>query len=164
MRTAVVDSSVLINLTHLSLVRELSLFFDRVYVPRAVQIEVNRKGRYRYRLNKLFETSILRRCAVANEWNVRLLSPDLDLGEAEAVIQAQERGAVYFIGDEKRARKVAENMEQKTVGTLKILARLHQEGRAPELHRMVQKLRRDLGYRVSQELVQEAAEKASEPI
>jgi predicted nucleic acid-binding protein len=127
-------------------------------------VEVNRKGKFRYRLNKLFEASILRRCAVANEWNVRLLQADLDLGEAEAIIQAQENAADYFIGDEKRARKVAENMERKAIGTLRILARLNWEGRAPELNRMVEKLRRDLRYRVSDELVQEAIGKASEPI
>jgi uncharacterized protein len=163
-RIAVVDSSTLINLTHLDLVRELSLFFDTVYVPRAVQREVNIKGRFRYRLNKLYYTSVLRRCTVANEWNVKLLQPELGLGEAEAIIQAQENGAAYFIGDEKRARTVAENMERKAVRTLGIIARLHREGRAPELNQMVGKLRRDLRFRVSDELIKEAVERASEPI
>ena len=164
MRTAVVDSSVLINLTHLDLVRELSLFFDRVYVPRAVHKEVNRKGRFRYRLNKFYETSILRRCIVANETNVSLLQAELDLGEAEAVIQAQEQDASFFIGDEKRAREVARNMGQKPIGTLAILARLERDGQAPELARMVSKLRRDLHFRVSDELVKQAIETAAEPI
>jgi uncharacterized protein len=163
-RTAVVDSSVLINLTHLNLIRELSWFFDRVYVPRAVQKEVGRKARFRYRLNKLFETSILRRCAAGNQWNVRLLQPGLDLGEAEAIIQAQEQGAEFFIGDERRAREVAKSMDKKAVGTLGILARLHRVGLAPELGVIVDKLRRDLRYRVSDELVQKAVENASEPI
>lgn len=164
MRTAVVDSSVLINLTHLNLARELSLFFDRVYVPRAVQMEVNRKGRFRYRLNKLFESSVLHRCVAGNEWNVRLLQTDLDSGEAEAIIQAQELGAEFFIGDEKRARDVAKNMKQKAVGTIGILARLYQDGRVRDLDLLVRKLRRDLRYRVSDELVHEAIEKASTPI
>lgn len=44
MRIAVIDASPLINLTHLNLATDLSLFFDRVYVPRAVQKEVNEKG------------------------------------------------------------------------------------------------------------------------
>ena len=164
MRVAVVDSSVLINLTHLNFVRELSLFFSQVYVPRAVQMEVNIKGRFRYRLNNLYETSVLSRCLVANEWNVKLLQPELDLGEAEAIIQAQERDAAYFIGDEKRARDVAQKMRRKAIGTLGILARMHLHGRAPELEVMVKKLRRDLQFRVSDELVLEAIERATEPI
>jgi uncharacterized protein len=163
-RTAVVDSSVLINLAHLNLVHELSWFFDRVYVPRAVQKEVNRKGRFRYRLNKLFSTGVLRRCMVANEINVSILQAELDLGEAEAIIQAQENDAPFFIGDEKRARDIARNMGRKPVGTLAILARLELDGHAPEITRMVGKLRRDLQFRVSDEIVKQAIRTASEPI
>lgn len=164
MRTAVVDSSVLINLTHLNLVRELSLFFAEVYVPCAVQSEVNQKGRFRYRLNHLYRTSVLTRCLVVNEWDVRLLRPELGPGEAEAIIQAQERDSAYFMGDERRARNVARRMRRKAIGTLGILARLHLHGRAPQLPVMVEKLRRDLQFRVSDELVRKAIERASEPI
>jgi predicted nucleic acid-binding protein len=74
----------------------MSLFFDVVYVPRAVQREVNRKGRFRYHLNKLYRTGLFCRCEAADETNVRLLLPELDEGEAEALIQAQEREAVFF--------------------------------------------------------------------
>jgi predicted nucleic acid-binding protein len=163
-RVAVIDSSVLINLTHLNLVSELSLFFDRVYVPRAVQQEVNRKRRFRYRLNKMYESSVLSRCLVVDEWNVKLLQPGLQVGEAEAIIQAQEMGAAYFIGDERRAREAAEKMRRRAVGTLRILARLDLHGRAPNYKAMVEKLRRDLSFRASDELVREAADRASEPI
>lgn len=164
MRTAVVDSSTLINLTHLNLVRELALFFEVVYVPRSVQKEVNRKQRFRYRLNRLFETSVLQRCVSANGTNVLLLQAELDPGEAEAIIQAQEKGAAAFLGDEKRARNIAANMGLRSVGTLRILARLHLEGRAAELDSLVRKLRRDVGFRASDDLVQEAMKLSSETI
>jgi predicted nucleic acid-binding protein len=52
-RIAVVDSSPLIALAHLNLATKLSLFFDLVLVPKTVQKELNRKARFRYRLNKL---------------------------------------------------------------------------------------------------------------
>lgn len=165
MRVAVVDSSALINLSHLDLALELSRFFDLVLVPRSVQREVNKKGKFRYRLNKLYETEIFQRCATADETAVRLLlEKNLHMGEAEALIQAQEQNAAYFIGDEKRAREVARNMERKAVGTIRILARLHLDGRAPETNGLVLKLRRDLHFRVSDELVRVAIEMASEPI
>jgi predicted nucleic acid-binding protein len=163
-RVAVVDSSVLINLTHLNLVHELSWFFDRVYVPRAVHKEVNRKGRFRYRLNKLYSMGVLRRCTVANETNVSLLLAELDLGEAEAITQAQENNAPFFVGDEKRARDIARNLGQKPVGTLAILARLELDGRAPQITQMVGKLRKDLQFRVSDRIVRQAIEAAAEPI
>jgi hypothetical protein len=58
LRTAVIDSTPLINLVHLELVTELSLFFDIVYVPRQVQTEVNRKHRFRYLLRELLDSVV----------------------------------------------------------------------------------------------------------
>jgi predicted nucleic acid-binding protein len=91
LRIAVVDASPLINLTHLSLAGELALFFDKVYVPRAVQEELNKKGRFRYRLNKLYRAGFFTRCMAADAFNVRLLRDQLDKGEAEALIQGTRK-------------------------------------------------------------------------
>jgi len=163
-RIAVIDSSPLINLTHLELARHMALFFDRVYVPRAVQREVNRKRRFRYRLNKLYRTGLFTRCAAADLTNVRLLRTELDEGEAEALIQAQEKAALVFIADEKRAREIAEAMGLKPVGTLRILARLNLEDQAPALGTLVRKLQQDLGFQASKEVVGQAIAIATEPI
>jgi uncharacterized protein len=163
-RIAIVDSSPLINLTHLGLAGRLSLSFDRIYVPRAVQREVNRKGKFRYRLNKLYQTGFFLKCVVADETNVRLLRAELDEGEAEALIQAQEKVAMFFIGDEKREREIAEKMGLTPVGTVRILARLNQDGLAAEPKSLVRKLRRDLRFRVSDRVVEEAIAIAPEPI
>ena len=163
-RIAVVDSSPLISLTHLGLARELVLFFDIVYVPRSVQQELNRKGKFRYRLNKLYKTGFFARCAAADATNVQLLRAELDEGEAEALIQGQERQARFFIGDEKRAREIAERMGRKPVGTLRLLARLNLEGRAPEVESLVRILRRDLAFRVSDDIIRQAIDMAAEPI
>ena len=164
MRIAVVDSTPLISLVHLGLALELSSFFDSVYVPRAVQREVNRGGRFRYRLARLYETGIFLRCRAANDTNVSLLRAELDPGEAEAIIQAQEKDAAYFIGDDKRARETASNMGRKVVGTVGILARLNLEGKASDIHILVRKLQRDLKFRVSDDVLDQAIANAGEPI
>ena len=164
MRIAVVDSSPLISLTHLGLVGGLSLSFDRIYVPRAVEREVNRKARFRYRLKKLYQTGFFMKCVVGDETNVRLLRAELHEGEAEALVQAQEKVAMFFIGDEKRAREIAEKMGFTPVGTVRILARLSQDGLAAEPKSLVRKLRRDLRFRVSDQVVEEAIAIAAEPI
>lgn len=164
MRIAVIDSSPLINLTHLNLATKLSLFFDLVLVPRAVQREVSRKARFRYRLNRLYERSVFQRCNVADNWNMRLLMDMLDEGEAEALAQGPERAAQYFIGDEERARKIGRNKGLKPIGTVRLLARLNLERLAPETKGLVRKLSRDLRFRVSEQVVEEAIALASEPI
>lgn len=166
MRTAVIDSSALMSLVHLGLAAELPVFFDGVRVPAAVQKEVNRKQRFRYRLNKLYRTGFFSRCNTADETNVRLLQHDkeLDEGEAEALIQAQETATTFFIGDEKRARSIAENLGLTCVGTIRLIARLHLEGRAGEPRALVQELRRNRRFRVSEEVIEHAIATAGEPI
>jgi predicted nucleic acid-binding protein len=164
LRIAIVDSSPLISLTHLNLAGQLPLFFDRVYVPGSVQREVNRKGRFRYRLNRLYKTGFFARCKAADATNVRLLQAELHEGEAEALIQAQEKQARFFIGDEERARAIAERMGTKPIGTLRLLARLNLEARAPELGSLVRVLRRDLHFRVSDDVVRQAVDIAPEPL
>jgi predicted nucleic acid-binding protein len=164
LRIAVVDTSQVINLTHLNLATELALFFDGVFVPRAVQEELNRKGRFRYRLNRLYRTGFFTRCKIADAFNVQLLRAELDRGEAEALVQAQEKDALYFIGDERRARTIAGLLGKRAVGTLRLLARLNLEGRAPAVTELVEVLRRNLSFRASDEIVQRAIELAGDPI
>jgi uncharacterized protein len=163
-KRAVIDSSPLINLSHLNLAEALSLYFNIVLVPKAVQIEVNRKQRFRYRLNKLYRTGIFVGCRSADRWNVELLRPLVDEGEAEGLIQAQEMHTAAFIGDEARARQLAENMGLTPVGTVRILARLHLEGHVKDVWPLIAKLRKDLAFRVNDEIVQEAISRAIDPI
>jgi len=163
-RIAVVDSSPLICLSHLGLAGELSSLFDVVYVPRVVHREVSRKGRSRYRLKKLYQSGCFLRCMVADITNVRLLMAQLHEGESEALVQAQEQNAEFFIGDEKDAREIGRNYGFKPVGTVRLLARLHLEGRASEPAALVRKLRRDLNFRPSDAVVKEAIAMASQPI
>lgn len=87
-----------------------------MYVPRAVQQELNRKGRFRYRLNKLYRTGFFTRCMTADAFNVQLLQAELDKGESEALVQAQEQQALYFIGDERRARELQQGWARTRLG------------------------------------------------
>ena len=118
---------------------------------------MNRKQRFRYHLSKLYGTGFFARCAAADRWNVRLLQPEIDEGEAE-------KQAWFFIGDDKRAREIAQAMGAKPVGTLRILARLNLEGQTAELRTLVRKLKRDLGFGASDKVVQQAIATALEPI
>lgn len=163
-RIAVIDSTPLIGLVHLELADEISLFFDTIYVPRAVQKEVNKKQRFRYRLQKLYKSGAFERCASADTTGVQLLEAELDPGEAEGLIQAQEKQARYFIGDDKRARDTSVGYGLTPVGTVRVLARLHLEGQAEDPAVLVRKLRRDLDFRIAQEVLDDAIALAPEPI
>ena len=164
MRIAVIDSSPLLHLAHLELAQELIFFFDLIYVPSAVQREVNRKQRFRYRLKKLYKTGIFERCPSADKVRVELLKAELHEGEAEALVQAQEKNATYFIGDDRRAREIGKAQGLMLVGTLRILARLNLQGQAEETTRLVKKLRKDLNFRVTDEIVEQPIAMAGDAI
>jgi hypothetical protein len=55
-------------------------------------------------------------------------------------------------------------MGRKAVGTLRLLARLNLEGRAPELNGLVEVLCRDLDFRISEDVVKLAIDLAAQPI
>jgi predicted nucleic acid-binding protein len=135
-----------------------------VYVPRAVRKEVSRKSRFRYRLKSLLRSGFLAPCEASDETNVKLLGAELDEGEAEALTQAQEKYAAFFIGDESRARAIPQKYALKPVGTVRLRARLHLMGVALPPEMLVSKLERDLRFRVSREIVAEAIVMGSEPI
>jgi len=164
MNVVVIDSSVLINLTHLELASKLSLYFDSVLVPRRVHEEVSKKSKFRRRLNKLYRTGFFQRCVAAEKMRVLLLRHDLDWGEAEGLVQAQENGAQFFIADERRARQIGQRRGLVLVGTVGLLARLALEGHAPDTNATVRKLQRDRKFRVAEDIVQEAIEAANKPI
>ncbi len=142
----------------------LSQFFDVIYIPMSVQREVSVKHRFRYRLRKLYDSGLFARCTSADKVNVELLSVELDAGEAEAIIQGQENSVEVFIGDDRRARSIAAAKGLKPVGTVAVLARLHLEGFAAETGALVEKLRRDKGFLVTESIVRECIVKASVPI
>lgn len=163
-RIAVIDSSPLIYLSHLELAEKLIFYFDRIYVPRQVQAEVNKKGRFRRRLNKLYATQFYERCSCADEVRVSLLRHDLDGGEAEGLVQAQEKQARFFIVDEAKARGFGERQGLIPVGTVRLIARLSLEGEADETRSLVKKLRTELRARIAEDVVSGAIAKAETPI
>lgn len=164
MRIAIVDSSCLINLIHLDLASKLILFFDRVYIPRNVQAEFNRKHRARYRLNKLLRAGFFEKCTCKDETNFRILRFEVDPGEAEALVQAQEKGAEFILVDERRAREIGIRRGLTPCGTVRLLARLCQDGHADDTWMLVRKLRKELRFRVGDDVVEKAIASAEAPI
>ena len=160
--TAVVDSSPLIYLVHLEIAEKLHFYFDTIYVPRMVQREVNRKSKFRHRLNKLYSKGVFKQCRIVDRTSVEFLR-ELDAGEAEALVQASEKGVTVFIGDETRARNMSAKRGMRPVGTARLLARMHLEGYVGETEALVRKLKRDLNYRITDQIVRDAVRVAADP-
>lgn len=108
-RRAIIDSDVLIEIIESNIAEKLSLFFNAVYVPTAVQRE-QIKHRRRYNLRRLFISGLFKKCKVGDEYRVQLLltgSPKLQSGESEAIVQAQEQNISVLLTNDRDAIKVA---------------------------------------------------------
>lgn len=163
MRTAIIDSSPLINLVHLGLADKLSEIFDAVFIPRHVRDEVNRKSKFRYRLKKLLESEYFQRCDFLDHANFLFWQErGLHNGEAAALSQAQEHDVPYLIVDESEARKECRKLRQiSAVGTSRIIFRLHLEGYVEDPSAAIRKLQKDLGFRISKNVIEDSIALAS---
>jgi predicted nucleic acid-binding protein len=88
----------------------------------------------------------------------------LDPGESEALVQGQEKQARYFIGDDQEARNTCAGYGLTAVGTVRLFARLHLEGQADNPMTLIRKLRRDLDFRITQQVINQAIALAPMPI
>ena len=163
-RTATIDTSCLIALNRLHLLETLSILFERVYVPKAVQQEMSRRGGPRRQINSVLRRlALYQKCGVVDSVRVRLLlieqrnqfsRPKKDLGEAEAVIQATEVGASMVIIDDPLGRSWAERHSLENHGLIWILRGLRQFGAIDKVAPYIQKLR-SIEYRMPVKHVRE---------
>lgn len=159
MLVVVSDSSPVIYLTRLGLLELLRKLHDAIIVPKAVWEEVVIGGA------GLPESDNLRR-AVAEGW-IEVKSPAappstlgpgatlLGDGEVEAILLAKELQAV-LLTDDLEGREFAERGGLKVIGTVGVLIRAKSEGHLAELKSLLDRLRAESSFRMSERLYQDA--------
>ncbi|MEO0011945.1 MAG: hypothetical protein RLZZ535_334 [Cyanobacteriota bacterium] len=140
---AVTNSTCLIGLERIERLDILPQVFNTVFAPPAVAKEV--------------QTSLdwLKVQAVANPSVVIALRTQMDEGEAEAIALALELENVLLILDDKKARRVAQQMSLKVIGTVGMLLRAKRQGVIAEVKPLLLKLT-EADFRISQGIIQEA--------
>ncbi len=139
----VIDSSCVIALDALNLLPQLTYLFDHLLIPKAVREELYRRRRTKDRVKALLreygfidlcagydqtavDLLLIERRLKGREWPSKaeaVLQNKKDRGEAEAVVQATERGAMVVV-DDRWGRKLAERHRLDYHGTIWILERL----------------------------------------
>jgi predicted nucleic acid-binding protein len=140
---AVTNSTCLIGLERIERLDILPQVFDTVFAPPAVAREVR--------------TSLdwLKVTAVANSSVVIALRTQMDEGEAQAIALALELEDVLLILDDKKARRVAQHMRMKVIGTVGMLLRAKRQRVIAEVKPLLLKLT-EVDFRISQGIIQEA--------
>ncbi len=108
-REAVTNSTCLIGLERIGRLDLLPQVFSTVFAPPTVAAEVRTPS------------SWLMVQPVQNVAAVATLKTQMDVGEAEAIALAMELGDVLLILDDKKARRVAQQLGLKVIGTVGML-------------------------------------------
>jgi predicted nucleic acid-binding protein len=166
---AVIDTSCLQCLMMLersfpryNLLRALSLRYYSIHIPQHVWNEIVRHGRRRRQLQQLLKTHpFFIRCNVGDPYTARLLfdkqrnpNAKIDRGEAEAIIQARERGISDVLIDEKQGRKIAEAHTLNPKGVIGLICEFKQSEIVPEARPLFVKCKH-MGFRLKDALVNE---------
>jgi uncharacterized protein len=154
-------------ISNLAIIGRLPLLqsqFQKVWIPSAVQAELNRLP------NRAALTAIQR--GIADGWIqvqvlrddkvARMLSATLDPGEAEAIALALEQSADLILLDERDARRAAEHAGLKLTGVLGVLLRARFVGDIPCIRPEIEKLRTQARFFVSPQLEQAVLATAGE--
>jgi predicted nucleic acid-binding protein len=130
-RRCTIDTSCVIALDHAGLVPLLSVLFTSVLVPKTVREELFKRRVTKDRLQAIFENfAFFERCDGYDRGAVDILLLERDRhgtrdrGEAEAVVQASQFGAVVII-DDLWGRELAERYALDYHGTLWVIEQFH---------------------------------------
>jgi len=144
------DSSPLISLLSVEKLDILGKLFETVMIPEAVYNEVFNKKVSNLDLKK---TKFLQIEKVTDRKMVKLLKMQLGYGESEVIALALEKGIDRVIIDDKQARKVADKLGLKVIGTLGILILAKEKQVIKEVRPLVLSMMEKINFRIDRALL-----------
>jgi predicted nucleic acid-binding protein len=153
---AVSDTSPIPGLAAIGQLELLHEQFGAVFIPQAVLVELRTETDFRGTavIRDALQSGWLETRDVRNLPLVRALAMELDNGEAEALALATDLAVEIIVMDEHDGRMRARAMGLKTVGVIGILLRAKKEGRIQSLEDALRSLREQIGFFISEELMQ----------
>lgn len=164
------DASPIIFLTKINQLQLLQLLFRKIYIPNKVHDEIATGGTGRYNSSlagaqEVTSAGWIESKEVIDTAAVQSLQPNLDPGEAEAIILAKEMGADLLVIDENKGRKKAKQHNLTITGTLGILSFAKEKGHIDKVRPSVLELISLQGkdnFRCSANLIQQTLENNTE--
>ena len=156
------NASPLVNLARIGRLEILRDLFGEVCVPDAVWAEVVVAGEGQPGAQELAEASWVKRCQVRNQPLVQALRQELDAGEAEANALALELKADLLLMDERLGRETAQHLGVKPTGVIGVLIVAKRRGVLPKVRPLLDALRNEAGFRISERLYARVLEDTGE--
>jgi predicted nucleic acid-binding protein len=155
------NASPLIALAKIGRLDLLPELFESIIVPQAVYDEVVTSGAERPGVLEIRQASWIKTRSITDQSKVSYLLAELDRGEAEALVLAEEVSANWVLLDETKARLVAELVGLHYIGTVGLLLLAKQLGKLAFLRPVLDELRANQFY-ISQKVYQAVLEEAGE--
>lgn len=144
-----------IALARINQLNLLKHYFERIYISPEAYEELVVKGRGRPGSGEVEGSEWILQTEVKDTRAVEILRLELDAGEAEAIVLAQEIKADLVLLDESIAREIAKSLGLKVNGSIGILVRATKDGIVERLRPLLDELRAK-GVWISGELYSEA--------
>jgi len=156
------NTSPIINLATVGQLELLQRLYGKVIIPEAVYYEIAIVGDGQPGAAQVQAFDWIETRQVTNRALVALLQLEVDKGEAEAIILADELGADLLLLDERRGRAVASRLELKFVGLLGVLIEAKRKGLVVAVRPILDDLISKSGFWVSRELYDRVMQAAGE--
>ena len=143
------DSTCLIALDRIGQLTLLKQLFEQIYVPTAVHREFGKK------------VSWIKVTSVHNPIAIKTLMIQIDAGESEVIALALEMQDCVAILDDKKARRIAQDIGLKITGTVGLLLKAKKDGVIGKIKPLLDQLN-EAGFHVGGSLYQNALRLANE--
>lgn len=128
------DTTPIISLIKINRLDLLEKLFGEVLIPEAVFRELTTNATFKNEADIVKTSEFIKTSTIQNRKSLEILqaASGLDDGESEAIILADELKSDVLIIDERRGRKVAQNLGITISGTVGILIQAHCESMISE--------------------------------
>jgi predicted nucleic acid-binding protein len=113
----IADSGPIFSLALIDKLDLLNELFEEIKIPKAVWIEITKNKTANYQ--KIFSFFQDKTCEVKGFNELTFI---MDSGESESVVLYKELNADFLLIDDRKARKIAENLGLNCIGTIGLLA------------------------------------------
>jgi uncharacterized protein len=156
------NTSPLTNLAAIGQFSLLQALFSEIYIPTAVMNELSGGGAIWPGTTEVKNATWVQVKSVSNQPLVDALRLDLDWGESEAIALALELKADLVLLDEQSGRYTAQHFNLKAMGVVGLLIRAKQLGLVAEVRPLLEALRQQAGFYLSEPVYQHALKLADE--
>ncbi len=156
------NTSPIINLAVIGHLDVLQNLYGTILIPQAVYDEIVVAGAGRPGAADVQAATWITVLPVQNRALVAQLQPDLDVGEAESIALAIEQQADLLLMDEQQGRSIAASYGVTYTGLLGVLLVAKKKGLLPAIKPLLDALRQNAGFWISDLLYQHVLNTAGE--